>query len=499
MTTAHPRATGYSIGHRQHLFIGGEWRRSAKGGVIDVISPTDELVADQVAAATPEDIDLAVTAAREAFDQGPWPHMAPSERAATLRRVAANLRERLSDTAWATTLEMGAPLAMARTIATRSAQLFDDYAEIAETHPTEDVRPRQAGGYTVVVSEPVGVVAAIVPWNGPALLTALKVAPALAAGCTVVLKPAPETPLDAYILAECIEAAGVPPGVFNLVVADREASDRLIRHPGIDKVSFTGSTAVGKHILEVASQRVLRVSLELGGKSAAIVLDDANMETVVAQLAGEVCTNTGQVCASLTRMIVPRGKMADYAEALGATVSKMSVGDPFQDGVQVGPLAMGRQRSRVEDYIRKGVDEGAQLVSGGRRPGHVERGFFIEPTVFSNVSPSMTIAREEIFGPVASIIAHDGPEDAVRIANDTRYGLHGAVFTEDPDAGYRVARQMQTGSIGFNRREIDWSMPFGGFKESGLGREGGREGYRQYIELKSIYMPQLPSRLKKQQ
>jgi aldehyde dehydrogenase (NAD+) len=355
------------------------------------------------------------------------------------------------------------------------------------------VRRRSNGEYTVVVSEPVGVVAAIVPWNGPALLAALKVAPALAAGCTVVLKPAPETPLDAYILAECIEAAGLPPGVFNMVPADREASERLIRHPGVDKISFTGSTAVGKHILEVAAQRIARVSLELGGKSAAIVLDDADPAVVTARMASEVTMNTGQVCAALTRMIVPRGRMREYGKLLCEAVSKAKVGDPFEEGTQIGPLAMGRQLARVEEYINKGRDEGAVLLGGGGRPSHLNRGFYIEPTIFTDVDPGMTIAREEIFGPVACLIGHDGLDHAIEIANDSCYGLHGAIFTQDVDAAYAAARRIRTGSVGHNSRVIDWQMPFGGFKESGLGREGGIEGFRSYLEIKSVYVARPPS------
>lgn len=494
-TQVQEQAQGYSIAQPDKLYINGEWRAPAGGAYIDVVSPTDGTVGARVAAAGPADIDAAVAAAREAFDNGPWPRLPIAERAAIVRRIGALLRERLDDTSYATTLEMGAPLFMTRIIAERSAALFEEYAAIGEAYPIEDVRARANGEYAVVVSEPAGVVAAIVPWNGPALLAALKVAPALVAGCTVVLKPAPETPLDSYILAECIEAAGVPAGVFNLVTADREAADHLIRNRSVDKISFTGSTAVGKHILRTTSDRVARVSLELGGKSAAIVLDDADPELVVSRLASEITLNTGQVCAALMRVVVPRAQTGMYSQLLAEAVSKVRVGNPFEAGTQVGPLAMRRQLERVLSYIEQGQAEGATLVTGGGQPVDLGDGFYIQPTVFTDVDPGMTIAREEIFGPVASVIAHDGPEDAVRIANDSDYGLHGAVFTADVDKAYAVARGLRTGNVGHNIRTIDWHMPFGGFKQSGLGREGGVEGFRNFLEIKTVYVTTPPSSL----
>jgi aldehyde dehydrogenase (NAD+) len=488
---------GFTIAEPERLYIGGEWRAPVNGTFIDVVSPVDGIVGARVAAAGPQDIEAAVRAARDAFDNGPWPRMPIAERAAIVRKIGALLRERLSETTWATTLEMGAPLPMAKAVAERAAALFDEYAAIGEAYPIEDLRPRTNGEYAVVVSEPVGVVAAVVPWNGPALLAALKVAPALVAGCTVVLKPAPETPLDAYILAESIEAAGVPAGVFNLVPADREASDHLIRHNDVDKISFTGSTGVGKHILRTTADRVARVSLELGGKSAAIILDDADPDLVVSRMATEVTMNTGQICAALMRVIVPRAQAKMYSEMLADAVSKIRVGNPFEQGTQVGPLAMKRQLERVEGYISKGREEGATLLCGGARASDLGDGYYIQPTVFANVEHGMTIAREEIFGPVASVISHDGPDDAVRIANDSDYGLHGGVFTKDVDTAYAVARKLRTGNVGHNIRTIDWHMPFGGFKQSGLSREGGVEGFRNFLEIKTVYVATPPSKLAK--
>lgn len=494
-TQLHDRDQGFTIAEPERLYIGGEWRAPADGTYLDVVSPVDGAVGARVAAAGRQDIDAAVRAARDAFDNGPWPRMPIVERAAIVRKIGALLRERLDETAWATTLEMGAPLPIAKSVAERAAGLFEEYAAIGQAYPVEDLRARTNGEYAVVVSEPVGVVAAVVPWNGPALLAALKVAPALVAGCTVVLKPAPETPLDAYILAECIEAAGVPAGVFNLVPADREASDHLIRHRDVDKISFTGSTGVGKHILRTTADRVARVSLELGGKSAAIILDDADPDLVVSRMATEVTMNTGQVCAALMRVIVPRAQARMYGEMLADAVSKIRVGNPFEQGTQVGPLAMKRQLERVEGYIGKGREEGATLLCGGSRASDLGEGYYIQPTVFANVERGMTIAREEIFGPVASVIAHDGADDAVRIANDSDYGLHGGVFTRDVDTAYAVARKLRTGNVGHNIRTIDWHMPFGGFKQSGLGREGGVEGFRNFLEIKTVYVATPPSKL----
>jgi len=385
-------------------------------------------------------------------------------------------------------MEMCAPFSRAKKSANRAAWLFDEYAGIVETYDIEEVRAREDGGTALVVSEPVGVVAAIIPWNAPALVAALKVAPALAAGCTVILKPPPETPLDSYILAECMEEAGVPAGVFNLLIADAQHSDLLVRHSGVDKISFTGSTGVGRHILSVASERIARVALELGGKSAAIVLEDADPDLVAAQMAEEVIGNSGQVCAALTRLIVPRGQEADYADRLADALANVRIGDPFDPETQMGPLAMSRHYDLVQKNIQLGVDEGATLRYGGDRPADLDGGFFLKPTLFHNVRPDMGVAQEELFGPVLSILSHDGADNAVDIADDSKYGLHGCVFTADAAAAYGLARRMRTGSIGHNRRMIDWRMPFGGFKQSGLGREGGVEGFEQFLEMKTIYM-----------
>jgi aldehyde dehydrogenase (NAD+) len=338
-----------------------------------------------------------------------------------------------------------------------------------------------------VVKEPVGVVAAITPWNAPLVLLCYKVAPALAAGCTVVSKPSPETPLDAHVLAECIESAGLPAGVFNVVPAGREIGDYLVRHPRIDKVSFTGSSAAGRHIAEVCAGRLARTSFELGGKSAAIVLEDADIGKMLQSLVPFSMPITGQVCFSLTRVLVPQSRAREVLDAYVTAVRGMKVGDPFEAETQMGPLAMERQLKRVQGYIAKGRDEGARLVTGGGRPRGLDRGYFVEPTVFADVDSRMTIAQEEIFGPVVSFIRYDGLDEAVRKANDTIYGLHGAVYTADAEQGYEVARRVRSGSVTVNGLIVDPKMPFGGFKQSGIGREGGIEGLDPYFETKTIY------------
>ena len=469
------------------LFIGGEWREG-KGSVrLDVVAPHNEELLLTYREATPADIDAAVAAARDAFDTGPWPRLSPPERGALLRKVADNLTARMPELAEAWTGQVGAVLGFTKMASRQSPDLFAFYADLCDTYPFVDERRRSSGGLARVVQEPAGVVAAITPWNAPLVLLCYKVAAGLAAGCTIVAKPSPETPIDAYILAECIAAAGLPPGVFNMLPAGRDTGDYLVRHPGIDKVSFTGSTGAGKAIAHACADRLARFSLELGGKSAAMILDDAKVENVLPSLVPYSMPITGQVCFSLTRVLTPRARRDEFVDAYVAAVKGIKVGDPFADGTGMGPLTLERQRDRVESYIDKGKAEGARIVQGGRRPAELNRGFFIEPTVFVDVEPGMTIAREEIFGPVVSFIDYDGEADMIAKANATDYGLHGAVYTADPEHGYEIARQVRSGSLTVNGMVVDIEMPFGGFKQSGIGREGGIEGLKTYQETKTIY------------
>jgi aldehyde dehydrogenase (NAD+) len=471
----------------QALFIGGEWVKPSTSRQLSVISPATEETLMRFAEASEQDMDRAVAAAREAFDRGPWPRMSAQERGQYLIKVAELLKQRLPELAHTWTAQVGAPISLTQYLVHQAPELFEYYGKLIQTYPLVDERRRDDGGLVRVVREPVGVVAAITPWNAPLVLLCYKAAAALAAGCTVVSKPSPETPMDAYIVAECIEAAGLPKGVFNVLPAGREVGDYLIRHPGIDKISFTGSTAAGKHIAGVAAQRLARASFELGGKSAAIVLEDADIGHMLQSLVPYSMPITGQVCFSLTRVLVPESRKQEVLDAYAGAISQVKVGDPFDAQTQMGPLSMKRQLERVQGYIAKGKEEGAKLVLGGGRPKHLQRGYFVEPTIFSDVDSRMTIAQEEIFGPVVSFIAYKDIDDAVEKANSTVYGLHGAVYTQDKERGYEIARRVRSGSVTVNGLIVDPKMPFGGFKQSGLGREGGIEGLELYFETKTVY------------
>ncbi|MBO0764949.1 MAG: benzoylformate decarboxylase [Hyphomicrobiaceae bacterium] len=472
----------------EKFFIGGRWVEPLSNRRLDVISPVTEERILSYPEAGEADMDHAVAAAREAFDNGPWPRMAPSERARHLRKVADLLAGRLDDIAHAWTLQVGAPIMLTKKLVGQNPTLFRYYADLAETYAFVDERKRDDGGAVKVVKEPVGVCAAITPWNAPLVLLSYKVAAGLAAGCTVVSKPSPETPLEAYILAECIEKAGLPAGVFNLVPAGRESGDHLVRHRGIDKVAFTGSTAAGKHIAAVCAERLARVSLELGGKSAAILLDDVDFKAALPTLMVYTMPITGQVCFSLTRVLVPERRKGEFLDLFVGAVSGIKVGDPFDPGTHMGPLTMARQLDRVRGYIAAGRSEGARIACGGGRPKGLAKGYYIEPTVFVDVKPDMKIAQEEIFGPVVSIITYTDEDDAIRKANNSTYGLSGAVFTTNPERGYAMARRMRTGSVTVNGMIVDPKHPFGGYKQSGIGREGGPEGLDNYLETKTIHI-----------
>ncbi|MCD9028731.1 aldehyde dehydrogenase [Luteimonas sp. BDR2-5] len=469
------------------LFIDGQWRKPDSDALLTLVSPVTEQPFARFAEGDTRDIDRAVDAARRAFDTGPWPRMPAAERSDLLARVADLLEARLPELASAWTVQVGAPIGLTRHAVAQAPQLFRFYAQLLRGTPLVDERTGAKGGRVRVVREPVGVVAAITPWNAPLVLLCYKVAAALAAGCTVVAKPSPETPMDAWLVAECIEAAGLPPGVFNVVAAGRDVGDHLIRHPGIDKISFTGSTAAGRHIGAVAAQRMVRTGFELGGKSAAILLEDADLAQALPSLVPYSMPITGQVCFSLTRILVPESRHREIVDAYVGAVAGIRVGDPFDETTQMGPLTMARQLQRVQDYIARGREEGARLLLGGGRPGHMPSGWFIEPTVFDEVGVGMTIAQEEIFGPVVSIIGYRDLDDAVRKANATIYGLHGAVYTADAERGYALARRIRSGSVTVNGLIVDPTMPFGGFGQSGLGREGGIEGLDAYFETKTVY------------
>ncbi|GAA3230866.1 aldehyde dehydrogenase [Nonomuraea helvata] len=472
---------------RQHdtLFIGGEWVAPAGTGTIDVVSPHTEEVVGRVPDGTAEDMDRAVAAAREAFEHGPWPRMTFAERAEVIGRLAAIYDERQGEMAALITEEMGSPITFSNLAqAPQPLGMLQYYAELGRTFEQEEQRPGLFGP-TTVRREPVGVVAAVVPWNVPQFVTMTKVAPALLAGCAIVLKPAPETPLDAYLLAEWALEAGIPAGVLNIVPAGREVGEHLISHPGVDKVAFTGSTAAGRRIASICGEQLKRVSLELGGKSAAIILDDADLAASMGFLSLASLMNNGQACVAQTRILASRNRYDEVVEAIAGMTTSQPVGDPADPATGIGPLVAKRQQDRVEGYIRIGMDEGAKVVVGGLdRP--YDRGWYVSPTVFAGVSNDMRIAREEIFGPVLVVIPYEDEADAVRIANDSDYGLAGTVWTGDTEHGMDVARQVRTGTYGVNCFMLETNAPFGGFKASGIGRELGPEGLNGYLEYKTI-------------
>jgi aldehyde dehydrogenase (NAD+) len=472
------------------LFIGGEWVTPAGNDTIDVVNPTTEEVAGRVPEGSVADMDRAVAAARRAFDETEWPHRPATERAAIISKVSEAIKGEMQPLAELITTEMGSPVtwgSMAQVFA--PAMIFDYYAGLADDYAFNEIRPGIMGP-VLVRSEPVGVVAAITPWNVPLFLAAAKLGPALVSGCAVVFKPAAETPLDAFRLAELFEAAGLPKGVLSVVPAGREVGEHLVRHPGVDKVSFTGSTAAGKKIGAACGEQLKRFSLELGGKSAAVLLDDVDLAQALPMLLPNALMNNGEACIAQTRILAPRGRYQEVVDALVETVREMKVGDPLDPTVEVGPLVAERQRDRVENYIKVGQEEGAKVALGGGRPEGIDKGWFVEPTIFVDVDNSMRIAQEEIFGPVLSVIPYDSDQDAIAIANDSAYGLCGSVWTGDLDRGLAVAERVRTGTYMLNTPvPIDFATPFGGYKESGLGREFGREGLELFLEQKSISLP----------
>lgn len=473
----------------RRLFIGGAWATASTDEVIEVVSPHSEQVIARVAAAAPADVDLAVAAARRAFDDGPWPRMAPAERVAAVRRIAEGYAARRKEMANVITAEMGAPISFGKFAqATLPWIAMNAFADIAEAHAWETVRRGHFGEDIIVRKEPVGVVAGIVPWNMPQFLLVGKLIPALLAGCPVVLKPSPETPLDANLLAEIIAEAGLPDGLVSVLPGGRELGEYLVAHPGIDKVSFTGSTGAGRSVTAACGAALKRVSLELGGKSAAIVLDDADPAAVAQGVKVAGLMNSGQACVAQTRVLVPRSRYAEYVDALAEMVTALPVGDPTDPATEVGPMVARRQQDRVRGFIAAGRQEGARLLVGGDdQPSGLGHGWYIRPTLFTDVANTMSIAREEIFGPVLSVIPYGDDAEAVRIANDSEYGLSGSVWTADMARGLAVARTVRAGSYGINQPySMDPAAPFGGMKASGIGREMGAEGLDSYLETKSI-------------
>jgi acyl-CoA reductase-like NAD-dependent aldehyde dehydrogenase len=476
------------IGHpseeivRDRLYIGGEWVESAGSDTIEVVDSTTERVIGRIPEGTPEDIDRAVKAARTGFEV--WREVPVERRVEASTAISAALAERADEIAGLIAAEVGMPLALARTIqAGLPAMDFGSMGQVAS-----EIAWEEQIGNSLIVREPVGVVGCITPWNYPLHQICAKVAPALTAGCSVVVKPSEVTPLTSFILAEIIDSLDLPAGVFNLVTGyGPVVGEAIAVHDEVDMVSFTGSTRAGRRVAEVASQTVKRVALELGGKSANVILDDADIPQAVGYGVANCYLNSGQTCSAHTRMLVPREKLAEAEAAAQAAAEKATPGDPFEDGTRLGPLVSDAQRERVRGYIEKGQEEGAKLITGGvEPPDGVESGYFVRPTVFSEVRPDMTIAQEEIFGPVLSIIPYEDEDEAAEIANSTIYGLDGGVWSADPERAKAFARRMRTGQVQINGATFNPVAPFGGFKQSGQGRELGRLGVEEFLEVKSI-------------
>src|ERR671919_214677 len=477
--------TTTSTSTRDKLYMGGEWVPPAGQGTIEVVNPTTEEVIGRIPEGTPEDADRAVRAARAAFES--WSRTSPYERAGYCAAIGARLDERGDEIAALITSELGMPIGLSRMIqAGLPALTFASMPELAE-----EIAWEEEVGNSLIVREPAGVIAAITPWNYPLHQIANKVAPAIAAGCTVALKPSEVVPLNAFVLAEVCEAVGLPAGVFNLVTGTGPVvGEALVSHPETDLISFTGSTRAGRRVSELAARDVKAVSLELGGKSPNVILDDADLEQAVTDGVAKCFLNSGQTCSALTRMLVPRDRL-EQAERIAAVVADeaFAPGDPLVEGSALGPLVSETQLERVRGYIERGKAEGARLVTGGAEsPEGLERGFFVRPTVFSDVTPEMAIAQEEIFGPVLAIMPYDDEDDAVLIANDTVYGLAGGVWSADEERAKRVAARIRTGQVEINGGAYIPMAPFGGFKQSGHGRELGRYGLEEFLVAKSLQL-----------
>ena len=488
-------STAVSLDHDK-LFIGGSWVDPNSDARIEVVSASTEEVIGSVPEASEADVDAAVAAARGAFDDpSGWARWEPSARADVMEKLADALEARGEDIASRVSMQNGMPIAISTAVeAVFPVALLRYYAALARSIPTSELRDGLLGGTISVEKKPVGVVGAIIPWNYPETLLAFKLGPAMAAGCTMVIKPSPETVLDAVVLAECVEEAGVPDGVLNFVPGGRDIGAYIVTHPGIDKVAFTGSTAAGRTIAEQCGRLLRPVTLELGGKSAAIILDDADLTDAAEALFGATLLNNGQTCILGTRVLAPRARYDEIVGVFSGLAGAMKVGDAMDPETQIGPMASRTHRERVEGYIAKGKEQGARVAAGGGRPEGLDKGWFVEPTIFADMDNDFTIAREEIFGPVLSVIPYDGGDDAaIAIANDSNYGLGGSVWTADPERALSVAKRVQTGSIGINHYMIDPAGPFGGVKDSGMGRELGPEGLAAYQQLQSIYVTPGPT------
>jgi aldehyde dehydrogenase (NAD+) len=478
------------------IFVAGRWQDPAQDGRIPVISPHTEEVIAHAASGSPEDVDTAVRAARHAFDAGPWPRLTPDQRIAYVLRLADIYDKIVDAMADLITAQMGSPASFSRLgQAAGPASMMRLSVDVARKFPWTE-RRNGVLGQAHVRRAPMGVVGIIIPWNVPQCLLMPKLIPALIAGCTVIVKPAPETPLDSLWVAEMTEEAGFPEGVVSVIPGGADIGEAMVTHRGIDKIAFTGNSATGRRIASLCGDQLKRYSLELGGKSAAIVLDDADIARTVSGLKMASLMNNGQACVAQTRILVNHRMYDEFIDTMADMMTALTVGDPTDPATDIGPLAAQRQQRRVQDYIASGVESGARLVVGGPDAPR-ERGWYVSPTLFADVSNDMAIAREEIFGPVLSVIRYDDEADAVRIANDSDFGLAGSVWTRDVAHGLDIATEVRTGTYGINMYMLDISTPFGGFKQSGIGREFDTEGLDEYVEIQSVVsagkMPELES------
>lgn len=495
MTKGKAMTTPISLmtGEHTDIYVDGELRPAHSSARIPVVNPADELEFATIPNGDKHDVSAAVDAARAAFRNSGWPQLPPSQRAHYLRRLARAIEDRAEQLGAVVTAQIGMPLVSSvQSNGSGTSKYYRYYAELADQLEVESERIGHELR-TVIRREPVGIAGLIVPWNGPQGAIAWKLAPALAAGCTTVVKPAPEASLDSYLLAEALGEAGIPPGVVNIVFGGRETGALVASHPGVDKVSFTGSTHAGRQVALACAKRFARVTLELGGKSAALLLEDVDLDTFLPLVAPACIPFSGQICHALTRVLAPRARYDEVVEGIANKVAGLVVGHPLNPATQVGPLVAKRQRVRAEEYIASGCVQGAKVVTGGRRPQGLDVGYYLEPTVFRDVDTSMRIAQEEIFGPVVSVIPYHNEEEAIAICNGTTYGLGGAVFTSDPERGMAIARRVEAGVVGINRYALHIDAPFGGVKESGLGRELGPEGLAAFLEIKSIFPAQRSS------
>ncbi|MGW3248919.1 aldehyde dehydrogenase [Streptomyces sp. NPDC001070] len=475
---------------RDKLYIGGSWVKPSDPDLLDIRSPHDQSVLGRVAQAAEADVDAAVAAAREAFDNGPWPRTDPKERQEVIRRLNALREARADEIAAAISAENGSAGWFTKAGQPFLTRQVNAYLKAAEELGWEEVvepSDPSVAFDTVVRREPIGVVAAVIPWNSPFSAATAKLTPALLAGNTVVLKVSPENSLSMMLLADLFDEAGLPEGVLSILPADRETSEYLVSHRDVDKIAFTGSTRAGRRIASIAGEHLKRVSLELGGKSAAVVLEDADLPAVMQGLRLGSLGNNGEACILQTRILAPRGRYEEVVAALKEMVESLKVGDPSEPDTFIGPMIRPDQQQRVIDYIKLGIEEGARLVTGGPEvPQGLEKGNYVTPTVFADVDNGMRIAQEEIFGPVLVVIAYDDEDDAVRIANDCDYGLSGGVWTTDPERALAVARRLRTGTVTLNGSPMSFDGPFGGYKASGIGREYGTVGLTGYVEHKTI-------------